>query len=69
MEDKILVQSTVLLITSLAGIVLGLVVYIWLSSRRDDNHKMSKMEKCVENHNERIIVIETNCKHCKGKKK
>jgi heme/copper-type cytochrome/quinol oxidase subunit 2 len=69
MADKILVQGTVLLITSLFGIVSGLIVYIWISSRRDNDHKMNKMEKCIESHNERIIVIETNCKKCKDKKK
>jgi len=68
-EKAFISQGVYLLITSLLGAVVALVVYIWHGASRDTFRKMSKMEKCVENHNERIIVIETNCKKCSGKRK
>lgn len=68
MEDKLLVQGTVLLITSLAGIVFSLIVYIWLSSRRDDNNTIIDIKEDISDlfesrneHRDRITKLETVC--------
>ena len=60
-----------LLITSLLGSIVALVVYIWHGASRDTFSKMSKMEKCVESHNDRLIVLETehDNNHCKQVRK
>jgi len=73
MDKGFITQGFYLLITSLLAAVVGLVVYIWHGARSNDNRKMNKLEKCVENHNDRLIVLETehennHCKSLRGKK-
>ena len=60
-----------LVITTLLSGVVGLILYIWSGSRRDDAAKMNKVERCLENHNDRILVLETEHKNntCKSKRK
>ena len=72
MEKTVITQGIYLVVTALLSGVIGLIVYIWSGSRRDDARKMNKLEKFVENHNDRILILETehNNNHCKrGKKK
>lgn len=69
--DGIISQGIYLLVTSLLGAVVVLIVYIWSGSRRDDAAKMNKFENCLENHSDRILILETEHKNntCKGKRK
>ena len=63
MDKRFFTQEFYLLITSLLTGIVGLVVYIWHGASRDTYRKMSKMEKCVESHNDRLIVLETEHEH------
>jgi hypothetical protein len=59
MENGFFAHGFYLLITSLLGGIVALVVYIWNVSSRDIFRQMRKMEKCVESHNDRLLVLET----------
>ena len=67
MDKAFLSQGFYLLITSLLAGIVTLIVYIWHGASRDTYRKMSKMEKCVESHNDRLLVLETEHEnnHCK----
>ena len=71
MDKGFFTQGFYLVITSMLSGIVALVVYIWHGASRDTYRKMSKMEKCVESHNDRLLVLETEHEnnHCrKGNK-
>ena len=67
MEEGFFTHGFYILITSLLGAVVALVVYIWHGASRDTYRKMMKMETCLEDHNNRLLVLETEHEnnHCK----
>ena len=65
-EAKILYDGIKLLFTSLAGGIVSLGVYVWVSSRKEHDRQMNKHEKRIEsleikgqNHEGRLIHLET----------
>lgn len=77
-ENKILSDGLMLLFTSLLSGIVSLVVYVWVSSRREHDRQMNKHEKRIEalemtdkNHEGRLIHLETEHEnnHCKKGKK
>ena len=65
-ETKILYDGIKLLFTSLAGGIVSLGVYVWVSSRKEHDRQMNKHEKRIEaleatdkNHEGRLIHLET----------
>jgi len=78
MEDKILFQGIMLLITSLFGIISGLGVYVWNSDRHNHDKQVKELKTDVQklkdskdNHESRLIFLETehNMNTCKKRKK
>ena len=77
-ENKILSDGLMLLFTSLLSGIVSLVVYIWVSSRKEHDRQMNKHEKRIEalemtdkNHEGRLIHLETEHENntCKRIKK
>ena len=77
-ESKILSDGLMLLFASLLSGIVSLVVYVWVSSRREHDRQMNKHEKRIEalemtdkNHEGRLIHLETEHENntCKRLKK
>lgn len=76
-EGQILLQGVQLLVTALFSGIIGLIVYVWVSSRREHDRQIMTQEKRLEtleisnkDHEGRLIRIETehiNNTTCKRK--
>lgn len=65
-ENKILLQGMQLVVTALFSGIISLVVYIWVSSRKEHTREMKRMDEDIDRHEDeikdhegRLIFLET----------
>ena len=78
-EGKYLLQGMQLLVTALFSGIISLIVYVWVSSRKEHDREMKRQDKRIDvletvtkNHQDRLIYLETehdNNTCGKGKRK